>query len=325
MSEMRFFRAMPFAALLAFCSASTAFGGQAVVEELPFESLKTQTLPKGGESAAFGFDSFWTASSGRLTRIRALDNAMSEIVLDTSGGPCRNIAFGEGSVWVPDCGKGVIYKLDPRTNTVALTITADMFSTDGSIGVGEGSVWVITAERGERTLTRFNASTGDVEATIALPFVGTSVLADFGSVWVTAASKGQLIRIDPRRNAILAALPLGGTPKGLASGEGSIWVMNEGAGVVQRVDGHTGLLTATINLGPRGADIAVGGGYVWITYCDAVLGQIDPRTNTLFRNFVSDYNEWAGGSVRFGGGSIWIAATRLLRVDLPRVTDAHRY
>src|SRR3977135_785140 len=100
---MRVFRAALFAALLAFYPAAPAFAGQAAVEEVPFESLKTQIFPKGGETAAFGFDSFWTASSGRLTRSRALNDSTSEIVLDTSGGPCRSIAFGEGDVWVPDC------------------------------------------------------------------------------------------------------------------------------------------------------------------------------------------------------------------------------
>ena len=82
---------------------------------------------------------------------------------------CRDIGIGEGAVWVPDCGKGVIFKVDPGSERVVLTLSVEMFTNEGSIGVGEGAVWVMTPERGGKTLTRLNAATGDVEATIALP------------------------------------------------------------------------------------------------------------------------------------------------------------
>src|SRR4051794_27895042 len=81
-------------------------------EEDSLSRLSVRELPQIGEPVGFGFGSFWSASGGRLTKIPSEGDASSEIVLDTSGGgPCRDIGIGEGAVWVPDCGKGVIFKV----------------------------------------------------------------------------------------------------------------------------------------------------------------------------------------------------------------------
>ena len=253
------------AAILASHS-SLAFASDAGPEELSLSTLPTQELPHSGDHVGFGFGSLWIAAGGRLTRIHAASGDTSEIVLAQSGGPCRGVGVGEGAIWVPDCGKGVIYKVDPATNKVVSTISVDMFTYEGSIGVGEGAVWVVTPERGDRTLTRFNAANGEAEATIALPWSATAVLVEHGFIWVMASSKGQLLRIDPRTNALVSSTPLGGTPKGIVAGERSLWVLNEGTGTVQRIDPLTATLIATVKFGQAGpGDITAGEGSVWIT------------------------------------------------------------
>ena len=277
---------------------------------------RCRNCQQNGDTVGFGFGAFWIASSGRLTKIDASSGASSTIVLDVSGGPCRDIGIGEGAVWVPDCGKGVIYKVDPLTDKIALTIPVDMFTSEGSIGVGEGSVWVLTPERGGRTLTRLNARTGDVEADIALPWSGTAVLVFEQAVWVTAAQKGALLRIDPQTNAMVASIPLGGTPKWIAAGEGSIWALNEGSGAVQRIDPRTNTVSATINLGaPEIGAITEGGGYLWISRPSHILSQIDPGTNSLVRDYNAPSNRWQiWGTIRYGAGSIWIMGAHPYRI-----------
>ena len=295
-----------------------------VAQEAPplqssFAELDVREVPKGARHVGFGFDAFWVASAGRLTRIEADGEGMSETLLASSGGPCRGVAIGEGAVWVPDCGSGTIYKVDPVSLRVRLQIETDMFSSEGSIGVGHGAVWVVTADPGERTLTRYSAATGEKLAEILLPGAGSGVIVDFGSVWVTAAGKRELYQVNPQVNAIASTTKLGGLPRVFTSGEGSIWVLNEGLGAVQRIDGRTGLLVATIAVGKPGlGDITAGGGFIWVTMTGAILSQIDPSSNTMVRTFTSDSLGWRKWGIRYGGGSIWLVGSPLQRVQLPK-------
>jgi hypothetical protein len=91
-------------------------------------------------------------------RIDASNNTVTDIHMDGASGTYRDIAVGEGSVWVGDCGSKLVYKVDPHTNAVVKEIAAEVYGCEGSIGVGEGAVWVVTAEGGDRTLTRFEAA-----------------------------------------------------------------------------------------------------------------------------------------------------------------------
>jgi streptogramin lyase len=291
---------------------------EALPLEISFGELDVREIPKGGRFVGFGFDAFWVASAGRLTRIAADDDSMTETLLASSGGPCRGVATGEGAVWVPDCGSGTIYKVDPESLRVTLQIETDMFSSEGSIGVGHGAVWVVTTDPGERTLTRYSAATGEKLAEILLPGAGSGVIVDFGSVWVTAAGKGELYQIDPQSNAIASTTKLGGLPRFFTSGEGSIWVLNEASGAVQRIDGRTGHLVSTIAVGkPESGDITAGGGFVWVTMTGTILSQIDPNSNRIVRTFASDALGWRCWGIRYGGGSIWLIGSPLQRVQPP--------
>ena len=184
------------------------------------------------------------------------------------------MGIGEGAVWVPATGRGLILKVDPIANKLIQTIEAKMLDPEGSIGVGEGGVWVLTAaeagDTADRNLTRYNPKSGAIDAIIPLPSYSAGVVVDFGSVWVTGHGRGELYRIDPQSNTIVSTLKLHEGPRFIASGEGSIWVLNHSDGTVQRIDGKTGELLATIETGLsfpnlRGGDIVCGGGYVWVS------------------------------------------------------------
>jgi len=301
-----------------FILASPAHAGDLAPQKIAIGDQTVRQIDKGGEFIGFGFDALWVASAGRLSRVDAASTAITDLLLEQSGGPCRNIAIGEGAIWVPDCGSGTVYKVDPSGNAMLLTIAADMFSREGSIGVGEGALWVVTADAGERTLTRFDAVTGTSLAEIRLPGSSSGVVVDYGSVWVTATGKGELYRIDPTTNKVRSVIKLGGNPKFLAAGQGSIWVFNEAFGTVQRVDGATGQLTATIEAGGPGfGDITAGGGYIWVSSAGLDLGQIDPAQNRIIRTFEFEGINSKCFGMRFGAGALWFIASRLYRVQLP--------
>jgi len=286
-------------------------------EEIDADKLVIEAkLPLPGDFMGFGFDSLWIMSGGRLWRTSAANNSMTGIDVEGTRGGYRGIAIGEGAVWIPDVGAGMVYKVDPTSNAVVTKFPTSMRGTEGSIGVGEGSVWLTTSDDNNKTLARYNAVTGVQEAAIALPGPGIGVVVDYGSVWVTGYLKGELYRINPKNNAVAMTIKLHDRPRFIASGEGSVWVFNQLDGTVQRVDGSTGEVLATIETKRPGlgGDIDYGGGFVWFTTPRTPVGQIDPKTNTLVRVFKGGS---MGDAIRYGAGSLWVSGPALHRIEPP--------
>jgi streptogramin lyase len=292
------------------------------VEDLPIGALTVEAefpfVTDYTTSTGFGFGSFWGSHGDTLLRVDGADNSVTQIGLDGGTARQRGIVVGEGAVWVPDAGKGVIFKVDPASNAVVAMFSAQMLSTQGIIGAGEGSVWVVTAENLEKTLTRFDARTGSVEAKIALPSSAAGVMVAYGSVWVTGPVNGELYQIDPQTNTIISTTKVNQTPKLLTSGADSIWVLNLGDGTVQRIDPTSAKVEATIDTGvdSNTGEIGFGGGYVWVSAPRvAAAVQIDPATNTVVRRYTG---KATSGLVRFGSGSLWIWTNTIQRLALPK-------
>ena len=298
------------------------FGAKSfAAEELPADKLVIQAkIPRKGKGfLGFGFDSLWMMNGKRLTRVNPADNSVIDIDVH-GGGKYRAMAIGEGAVWVPAASKDVVLKVDPIANKLVQEIPAQMLSIEGSIAAGEGGVWVITAtESGDTNLTRFNPASGAVDAIIPLPSNSAGVVVDFGAVWVTGTNNGELYRIDPRTNTIMSTVKLHEWPRFIASGEGSIWVFNQSDGTVQRIDGKTAKLQATIETGLPGkrSDIACGGGYVWISAPGTPVSQIDPRTNTLVREFKGSLMGEEADTIRYGASSLWVSGWTVYRIRPP--------
>jgi len=75
------------------------------------------------------------SSLRKLIRIHPDDNSVTEIPIRGAVGPFADagMALGEGAVWVPDHGRSMIYKIDPKANQVVREIPAD------SLGGGAGT------------------------------------------------------------------------------------------------------------------------------------------------------------------------------------------
>jgi streptogramin lyase len=295
---------------------------------VPGELRVEATIPRGGFSMAFGFDALWMMSDGRLVRVDPADNAVTDIDLPAGNGlmaagidQYRDLAVGEGAVWVPEMASSTIHKVDPSTREVVLSIRSDMFGSPGSIGVGDGSVWVITFDDHNRTITRYDAADGTVTARVALPRPGVGVLHTEGSVWVTAASAPELYRIDPRTNAVAATIAIRAPTRLLAAGEGALWLAFTKEGVVQRIDPSTGTVAATIETGvtdmESDGDLAVGGGFVWAINRGSTVAKVDPAASSLAGLFRPPPGTIMGRRIRYGADSLWISGGSIFRTTLP--------
>src|SRR5262245_10398921 len=129
------------AIVLTLSMSSRAESETAIESYAPISPFVEDTIARGGSTVGFGFRSFWIESGARLSRIDAFDDSVVDIKLGNGSGACRNLAEGEGALWVPDCGLGVIHKIDPHSNEIVLRIEVNLFSHDGSIAAGYGSVW----------------------------------------------------------------------------------------------------------------------------------------------------------------------------------------
>jgi peptide/nickel transport system substrate-binding protein len=96
---------------------------------------------------------------------------------------------------------------------------------------------------------------------------------------VTSSSTGQLLLLDPRRNRVTQAVPIGNGPAGVAVGAGSVWVANTPESAVTRYDPGTGdVRKIAVGKGPVG--VAYKSGAVWVAdSLDGTITRIDPDTN----------------------------------------------
>jgi outer membrane protein assembly factor BamB len=148
---------------------------------------------------------------------------------------------------------------------------------------------------------------------------GGPLVFDAGSLWVGGWRDGQVVRVDPRSNRVVARFPAGGpNPAGLAVGAGTIWVAHPDTDEVVRLDPGTSRVVARIQLDPLpfqvGAGdrrflpslVAVGAGAGWVATGRGAVARIDLASNRVVAVIKLSPRLPAGLAV--AGGSVWVAA-----------------
>ena len=185
------------------------------------------------------------------------------------------------------------------------------------VAVGAGSVWVSSRSG---SVSRIDPRTNSVIARIRLPVRGTSwIAAEKRTVWVAVVGRGKvtLVRIDPKRDKVVARVDVGsgsGPPSALAVGAGAVWVALFDESKVARIDPQTNavlkkIVTDEFQVGaPSG--IAIAEGAVWAAnHREGTVIQIDPKTNRVARRLRVELEEGAGpGRLSAGGDSLWLAS-----------------
>jgi YVTN family beta-propeller protein len=127
--------------------------------------------------------------------------------------------------------------------------------------------------------------------------------------------------IDPTTNEIIAAVPAGGNPTGIAAAEDSVWVLSLGDKVLYGIPTDGGA-PRTHGLPGSPTGIAVGAGAVWITFgygaASASEGSVlRVSTGTPFDDTTVAVQNGATG-IAVGEGGIWVVnelANSLARID----------
>jgi YVTN family beta-propeller protein len=208
-----------------------------------------------------------------------------------------------------------------------------------SLAVGDGSIWAALAD-GQR-IVRIDPATLKVTATITNPLPvewSPEIAYGDGAVWLSDAipgvgsvsPTGALVRIDPATNAVVATVPVGRSPEGIAFTAGAVWTANHRSdqpqdaapphtfsvskvdvasntatgSVVVETRADTGDSWANFCCGPQGA--AAGAGSVWVE--DATTNQvsrIDPVTNVVTAQ-IANPGHLGCGNMAADDTSVWL-------------------
>jgi YVTN family beta-propeller protein len=236
-----------------------------------------------------------------------------------TGGFSSGMATGAGALWV--AGSDEVTRIDPSTNSVVATIPV---GTTGSgptgVAFGAGAVWMPVAVPG--ALWAIDPESNEVTAKISLggPLrEPISVAATRGAVWVAccgkAASGGTLFRVDPRRERVVAEIPLPTDPVAVAADASAAWVAT-GSGRVLMVSAKRNRVVAGVDAGgPLGFSqtIAVGAGGVWLADpFDEQVVRVDPKTRRVMARIPAG----AATTLAVTADAVWVVSSiGLVRVD----------
>ncbi|HEX7310060.1 MAG TPA: ABC transporter substrate-binding protein [Gaiellaceae bacterium] len=241
-------------------------------------------VPVAGRPAgvAVGENAAWVTDSvnGTLLKVDPDTNLVVDRI-DVGAGP-SGVAVGAGSVWVANSQDGTVSRVNAVSDTVVDTIRVGNGPT--SVAYGEGRAWVLNAI--DATVSAITP--GRVRTTtIRLGQNPTRLAFGLEAVWVTSAEAGVLLRIDPRTNTVVGAIPVGNGPVGVAAGDGSIWVANTPDRTVSRVDPESGTVSK-IALPGRPVELALAGAELWASNTlDGTLSIIDVRSGGVRRTLTT--------------------------------------
>ena len=133
-----------------------------------------------------------------------------------------NVVAGAGSIWVASEEKGVIARVDPRTNTV----TASIAVNPGTyyLAFGHGALWAVSGKG--QSIQRIDPRTNTVVKTTALGKEPGFLAAGAGAVWVQEQGDGTVARIDPNSGDVSGRVKVGTALKwgDIDTGGGMVWL-----------------------------------------------------------------------------------------------------
>jgi len=119
------------------------------------------------------------------------------------------------------------------------------------------------------TLLRIDPRKSAVVQTVYVGHGATGIAVDAGDVWVAATLENQLTRVNAATDSVVQQIPVGASPGDVAAGAGAVWVANTGDGTVSRVNPLTGSVVGVTRVGASPSGIAVGDGSVWVALSGA--------------------------------------------------------
>jgi ABC-type transport system substrate-binding protein len=270
---------------------------------------KVPVADVAGWDVAFAGEAAWLLlpQKQRLVQVDAATHRVVGVV-KLPWIPRGRLATGAGSLWLTQDGGPDVWRIDPRTGSIAARVTARGVSSEGGIAYGGGSLWLASGAG----VVRVDPASGRLLHRFRIP--GTSgdmriVFAD-GAVWVARPGSGAVAKIDPTDDRIVAQTPLHGWVSDLAVGGGFVWVSIIPDGAVYELSEND---LSVRDSRPAGRDperISFGGGGLWVANSSAGavtrLGEVSHVREQVATPRVEP------ATAAYAGGLVWVGAAPAL-------------
>lgn len=190
--------------------------------------------------------------------------AMTGLKAFSDAGEVSSIGFTTGAAWIFRSGAdgNQLERWDKALNTMQLSVTLDAGPPAGMAGVGD-QLYLGTEKQG---LLHFDVD-GNLVNTIAdVGYTFDMMAAPSGNaLWVADYDTGEVIRIDPTTDQIVARVRLSGTnAHSVWVTDTSVWATTWAATNVSVIDPATNTMTASIHAGQGPMTLSLANGKIWV-------------------------------------------------------------
>lgn len=300
---------------------STQWSSPTATPETTSEESRIQrriSLPSEAGLVAFGDQTVWV-SMPAAKQVIGIDVGTGQ----ARGSPInlnfepRQIAYGEGAIWVLSGDNFILARIDPLANEVIAEIDLSSLQIPEYnlvlLAAGEGAIWITD----QTAVIQIDPNTNQLvgEPLITGEEIITAAVGH-GTFWTGSHDDGIIARVDPITHKVVATIDMGFSVHGLAVDEESAWVLDEHGFAVVRIDPQTNQLLERIPIDFVGANLAAGAGSVWVAPAARDNGRFTGNDGiacisaddkqlleTIHVGGVPDSEYYA---VYFADGSVWV-------------------
>ncbi|MBZ2185133.1 MAG: hypothetical protein K7J46_10510 [Bryobacter sp.] len=243
-------------------------------------TIPVGTRPCSGLAAGFG--SIWVPlcgarGTGEGKGLARVDIKTNQVIATIPVGPADSeggLTTSKDAVWIVSDPKGVLTRIDPKTNKPVAEITIPAGSVAAHFAAG--FVWV-TANKASKLIqidAKKNAVVREIEVGPSPRFLTSGA----GSVWTVNQGDGSVTRVDAKSGAIQAKIEAGipGPGGEVSFGGGGLWITVFDIPITF-IDAKTNTVTKQWT-GPGGDAIRFGLNSVWLSNLrQQNLWRIDPK------------------------------------------------
>lgn len=293
-------------------------------DAVPMTTIKPVAIDVPGSTGTISVttdgNTVWASTSGAILRIDAATGAVTILSAPSESGD-TTLEIAEDGLWMTRWGGGHVYRLDPQTGSVQLSVELEAAVRLAFVG---DDLWVGRESTSEMLLV--DRKNGAIGRSLHAGAYGVTGLGD---LWFTTG--GSVQRVDPTSGSVKASIDVQneGNCGVYGAFPANAWVTCFGRDVMARaatrLDPDRNVVAASATLPPcHGGSVVILDGQAWFvgTFEDASgspfggLLRMDPDTGVIDR-FMSVGSADPNPTV-VAGGALWIpdeAGHRILRVD----------
>ena len=209
---------------------------------------------------ATGPGAVWVAVGGSLYQVvpglsaRTVSHPFATL---PHGDLIGDVATTAGAVWVDDTAHGTVYRYAAASGKLEARVSVGQAA--GLLAAGDGGLWV--ADPDTRTVSRISVARNRVDAVVTVPGPPAHLATSADGLWVTDGTDTVTVVGTGGR---IRTVHVAGQPTGLAAYGGTVWVASTAAGTLTRIDARRDAVAAAVPVGERPYAVAAGPQGVWV-------------------------------------------------------------